>query len=496
MARVMSFAESGTASKLPVFTPWELKKDDGSDIDAAARPAVFQDWAKKMLMDHLGVEEAHAVAVAKATLQDNSVGSCFELDSAYDLSYDKWKQPPEIQNLSSLKILHRLAQAELRVAQGSKARVLAQDDTASSSALISAMVTAQCHGKNAEDLSGVPGLEHHLAETKRIKKARQLQRLKEEQKFTLKKLVTGACSKFSFLTKLDNADSAEDKHPKFDLRKDLPLWGDSNPAKTDTDKDSAEQMGLATLLAKVDHFLTGHLVRGDLEVVHCINARYQLLFLYRKLGRDIGLAWFQEVLDELHRRSETEATIGDLKSHLEKFDSPFHDSVLKTLEHRFPKKAQDKGSITMKEVESRMKALEAKSKQRPQPAPQAGAQQGRQGRQGGRGGGGNARRSPSRSRSRARQVRTPPQTAKQDGGGEPGAGLKRKASPPEANTPALNKAFSLALAKSRCPHHQKGICSFGDSCRKEHACIICDSKRHGAASCPELKKDKGKKLLG
>ena len=44
---------------------------------------------------------------------------------------------------------------------------------------------------------------------------------------------------------------------------------------------------------------------NKLEVVHTENARYRMLLIYRKYGRDIGPPWMQEVLDELHRRSLT-----------------------------------------------------------------------------------------------------------------------------------------------------------------------------------------------
>jgi hypothetical protein len=483
MPRITSFAESGGASRLPIFAPWEINDDSGTKIPQDARSDNFISWANKMIMDQLGLNEAAAIVLTGEIIKKNNLDSCYSFTSAFDIPFDKWDKSPSVTHMAALNLLNDLSRKELKVAQGAKARVVAPDGAFGSEApaLISALVSAQIHGRKAEDLQGVPGLEHHLAESKRIRKQRQLNRLKEEQKFKLTQILTGACPKFSFISKLDQAEAAEEKHPKFDLRKDCPLWAEISGERKEG--DSEPQLGLATLLGVIDHFLLGQLIRQEIQIVHLLNTTYQVKFIYRKYGRDIGLAWFQELLDELHKRSQTDSGMLPLKDYLLTFDTVVHIEVMETLRNRFPKKSQEKGGISMKEVENRLKGLESRKPKAPPPPPPNNQ---------GRGNGLKRVRSPTRSPPRRR---TPPRKGDPPFRGGGGSGIKRKPSPPEANTPELNKAFSLAVEKKQCGHHQKGICSFGADCQKRHLCVICGSKAHGAIRCPELKKDKGRKLL-
>ena len=95
---------------------------------------------------------------------------------------------------------------------------------------------------------------------------------------------------------------------RFDLRKDIPLWGDVPSTKeakeAQKEENSDQQIGLASMLAKIDHYLLAQFMRKKLDMAHLENVRYQVKFIYRSQGREIGLAWFQEVLDELEDKEE------------------------------------------------------------------------------------------------------------------------------------------------------------------------------------------------
>ena len=177
-----------------------------------------------------------------------------------------------------------------------------------------------------------------------------------------------------------------------------------------------------------------------------------------------------------------------LKGYFETFEDPFHDSVMRTLQLRYPKKSQEKGNVSMKEVENRIKNLEASNKKlrdRPNPPPRPRSRS-RDRRRDGDG----QRRSPSSGR----------KTRPLEGRTQRGDGPPKK---PGSTDEFLNKAFQLAKSKPPdkdgkliCSHAQKGECTYGKDCRKLHECIVCGSKSHTAHQCKQLREAHGKKVLG
>ena len=492
--RATSFAEEGAETSLPVFTAWETSDKHGKLLSAEDRTLHFEQWAADMLVKHLAFTQPKAETVVKALITDNVVDSCFSLHSMKDLPRDSdlWKVQPALGNLAALNLLRKLAYEELRVAQGSKSRVLGDSVMASGMGSMAPgdasgiWALAQIHNKKPEDLKDIPGLEHIVAASKKLKKARHMQRLKEERTGSLSQLTVGASPKFAWLSTLDQHDASEEAHPKFNLKKDIVLWADDDHAK---EQDPEASMGLATLYAKLDHFLLGFYIRRKLDMVHVENARYRQNFIYRKYGRDIGLAWFQELLDELHRRSQTDEKLPPLKDHLLDFESTLHQAVMETLRTRYPKKVQqDRGS--QEKLDKRLKDLETRKQPQQQgigrkevetmlkkERSQRGNQRDRS-RSAGKGG-----------RGRFRSPQRDPR-----GGGKGGSAPKKHRL---SSTPPANKAFALAKTKGLCPHHNKGECSFGDKCQKDHECILCGKKRsHGAVDCSKWNSQEAKKLLG
>ena len=165
-----------------------------------------------------------------------------------------------------------------------------------------------------------------MAQQKKVKRARHMERLKEKRECTLQELMVGACPKFSLLSMLDQFQASDELHPKWDLKKDVILWADDSALK-DAEPSGDGTISLALLTAKPNHFLLAHIIKGLMDFVHKENVLYRQNFIYRKYGRDIGLAWFQELLDELHRRSQTNEKLPPLKDHLVSFESELHNTV-------------------------------------------------------------------------------------------------------------------------------------------------------------------------
>ena len=265
------------------------------------------------------------------------------------------------------------------------------------------------------------------------------------------------------------------------------LWADELAVKELARSEPV--MGLATYLAKLEHFRLAQFLRENLDWVHIFNTNYRARFTYRKYGREIGLAWFQELLDELHRRSQTNGDLPPLRDYLEKFEGEVHSAVMDSLKTRFPKKAQDKGSITMTQVENRLKGLENRqlsSKQLDQKiAGKLAKGNGKGDRERG-----NRRNSRSRSRDRRRE-KTPPRN---DRGNRGSQGSSKKSA--ESSSREANQAFQLGKDKGKCPHLQKDECSYGSKCNKTHECVLCGKEGHGALRCKLWGTPQAKKLLG
>ena len=156
-----------------------------------------------------------------------------------------------------------------------------------------------------------------------------------------------------------------------------------------------------------------------------------------------------------------------------------------SLKTRFPKKAQDKGSITMTQVENRLKGLENRqlsSKQLDQKiAGKLGKGNGKGDRERG-----NRRNSRSRSRDRRRE-KTPPRN---DRGNRGSQGSSKKSA--ESSSREANQAFQLGKDKGKCPHLQKDECTFGSNREEIHNCVICGQKSHGAFKCSRWGSKKAK----
>ena len=484
--RVSTYGE--TMKDLPMFTHWELYFKNRSKVTPAQRKELFTAWCTDMIMTHQELGPDEAKAYVKHLITDNGIGCCHDYVVAVKDGPRGWTSKPLTKHHGAVDMLHRLTKFELKLvedgsASAAQVSTLSGEDQLHPNVMMAQLITAALPGADPAKFKSVPGLDKAHAAQRLAKQLKLEQRLEATRSYQLKGLASEATPRYSLFTQYDMYKDSGQKHPPWNLLKDSQLWFLTKDGEKEKELNP-ENVGFPAQFLIMHQFLLMLLCVEEIDIVELLNAEHYQARLVSSHGRDIAMHWFQELLDELNRKSQGKRDLGKLHTFLTaEMNSEIHKTVMATLERRFPRKvAQPKGDAQKeKELKSQMDALKQKvSGLQSQVAKGKGKSKGDWGR-----------RERSRGRSRSRRQRTPP---------------RRRPSPTNAtstqkkqgsNDPVLNKAFQIARdKKNHCPWHQKGECSFGGKCSKDHKCIICSSERHGAYQCQDLKTAKGKKALG
>lgn len=541
---------SERAPILQNFLPWELRKDNGrgADRSPAERVAVFYHWVSKMMniVNHFELPAA-TVWVAQV-VEGNGIKSVWMLHKALrpggkdqGPNWSDWKKiiqvpevPPVIEVFYAAAIpgdqpggpkaevvavppqprvpattrVEKMGLAdqgyleslidnikfELKSLSKNAERVSMESEVDPYKLLMMNMVSQQSGKGGPRGLNLYPGLSNHLAESRRIEREKQNQRLKDAQ---LDGLFEEIVPDPELLRLLDELYGSGQSHPAVSINDKVTLWDErryesdayvSPEWSSEMDAESkarqpkkGEAFGLAHHLQKLHQFLLALRVRGTLSEVDSANAMGIVLKVYREEpNKEVGLHYMQALLDYLHKSS-----VHNDKKSLSFYLKEPHKKTVEKLQKVYPSGKTSQGSSSDKgkgkqqsqQLQQQLQSLTAQVKNL---------------KGLGKGGQGYGKDWGSQNRGRPFE--------KGDSGGSydrsrsdfPGRkGSQGGGKPQDSRSvlshakPILKAAFGAAKeTKDMCPFAQIGVCKF-NPCKLMHMCGLCGAHNHVAIKCPK-----------